>query len=173
MGNGLPSNTITSIAEGPDGTMWFGTPNGLGAYSRNTWSVFTSRDGLPNDNITCLLTDSTGTLWIGTVSGLALLRSGHIKTPDSMPSSLREEIFGIAEDDIGNLWIATSNHILSVNRTRLLSAALTESDIRDYGLEDGLIVRQGVKRFRSVFAEVHGQIWFSTDRGLAALAPSL
>jgi PAS domain S-box-containing protein len=169
--NGLPSNTVTSIADSPDGTMWFGTPNGLVAYSRNTWSIFTSRDGLPNDNITCLLTDSTGTLWIGTVSGLALLQSGHIKKPDSMPSSLREEILGIAGDNIGNLWIATSNHILSVNRARLLSATLTESDIRDYGLEDGLIGRQGVKRFRSVFADAHGKIWFSTDRGLAVVDP--
>ena len=169
--NGLPSNTITSIADGPDGTMWFGTPNGLVAYSRNKWSVFTSRDGLPNDNITCLLADSTGTLWVGTVSGLALLQSGHVKTPDSMPSSLREEILGLAGDNVGNLWIATSNHILSVNRTRLLSATMTESDIRDYGLEDGLIGRQGVKRFRSVFADAHGKIWFSTDRGLAVVDP--
>ncbi len=169
--NGLPSNTVTSIADSPDGTMWFGTPNGLVAYSRNTWSVFTSRDGLPNDNITCLLTDSAGTLWIGTVSGLALLRSGHIKKPDSVPSSLREEILGIAGDNIGNLWIATSNHILSVNRARLLSATLTESDIRDYGLEDGLIGRQGVKRFRSVLEDANGKIWFSTDRGLAVVDP--
>jgi len=169
--NGLPSNTITAIADSSDGTMWFGTPNGLVAYSRNTWSVFTSRDGLPNDNITCLLTDSTGTLWIGTVSGLALLRSGHIKKPDSMPSSLREGILGIAGDNIGSLWIATSNHILSVKRERLLSATLTESDIRDYGVEDGLIGRQGVKRFRSVFEDAEGKIWFSTDRGLAVVDP--
>jgi PAS domain S-box-containing protein len=169
--NGLPSNTITSIDESPDGTVWFGTPNGLVAYSRNTWNVFTSRDGLPNDNITCLLTDSTGALWIGTVSGLAVLQSGHIKTPDSILSSLREEILGIAGDDIGNLWIATSNHILSVNRARLLSGTLTESDIRDYGPEDGLIGRHGVKRFRSVFEDAQGKIWFSTDRGLAAVDP--
>ena len=169
--SGLPSNTITAIDESPDGTTWFGTPNGLVAYSRNTWSVFTSRDGLPSDNITCLLTDSTGTVWIGTVSGLALLRSGHITKPDSMPSYLREEVLGIAADNIGNLWIATSNHILSVKRERLLSATLTESDIRDYGLEDGLIGRQGVKRFRSVFADARGKIWFSTDRGLAVVDP--
>lgn len=169
--NGMPSNTITSIDESPDGTMWFGTPNGLVAYSRNTWNVFTSREGLPNDNITCLLTDSAGALWIGTVSGLAVLQSGHIKTPASMPSSLREEILGIAGDNVGNLWIATSNHILSVNRTRVLSGTLTESDIRDYGLEDGLVGRQGVKRFRSVFADEHGKIWFSTDRGLAVVDP--
>jgi PAS domain S-box-containing protein len=169
--NGLPSNTITSIADSSDGAMWFGAPNGLVRFSRNTWSVLTSRDGLPNDNITSLLTDSTDTLWIGTVSGLALLRSGHIEKPDSMPASLREEILGIAGDNIGNLWIATSNHIVSVNRTRLLSTTLTESDVREYGLEDGLIGKQGVKRFRSVFADAHGKIWFSTDRGLAVVDP--
>ena len=169
--NGLPSNSITSIDDSPDGTMWFGTPNGLVRYSRNKWSVLTSRDGLPNDNITCLLTDSTDTLWIGTVSGLALLRSGLITKPGSLPSSLREEILGIAADDIGNLWIATTNHILSVKRDRLLSNTLAESDLREYGLEDGLIGKRGVKRFRSVFADTHGKIWFSTDRGLAVVDP--
>jgi len=167
----LPSNSITSINESPDGTMWFGTPNGLVRYSRNKWSVLTSRDGLPNDNITCLLTDSTDTLWIGTVSGLALLRSGLIKKPEFMPSSLREEILGIAADDIGNLWIATTNHILSVKRDRLLSNTVAESDLREYGLEDGLLGKRGVKRFRSVFADTHGKIWFSTDRGLAVVDP--
>jgi PAS domain S-box-containing protein len=167
--NGLPSNTVTSIDEGSDGTMWFGTPNGLGMYSRDKWRVFTSRDGLPSDNITCLLTDSTDTLWIGTVSGLALRQSGRIKKVESLPSALREEILGIAADSIGNLWIASSNHILSVQRARLLSATLTESDIREYGPEDGLVGDQGVKRFRSVFADGHGKIWFSTDRGLATV----
>jgi len=169
--NGLPSNTITSIDESSDGTMWFGTPNGLVRYSRNKWSVFTSRDGLPSDNVTCLFTDSTDTLWIGTVSGLALLQSRGIKKPESMPSALREDILGIAADNVGHLWIATSNHILSVKRARLLSGALTESDIREYRLEDGLIGNQGVKRFRSVFADGHGKIWFSTDRGIAVVDP--
>jgi PAS domain S-box-containing protein len=169
--NGWPSNTITSIDESPDGTMWFGTPNGLVSYSRNKRSVLTSRDGLPNDNITSLLTDPAGTLWIGTVSGLAVLRSGHTTKPESMPSSLQEEILGMAGDSIGNLWIATSNHILSVKAARLLSATLSDSDIREYGLEDGLIGKQGVKRFRSVFADAQGKIWFSTSRGLAVVDP--
>src|SRR5438445_6541979 len=93
--NGWPSDTITSIDDNPDGTMWFGTPNGLVSYYRNKWSVLTSRDGLPSDNITSLLADSTDTLWIGTVSGLALLRSGHYKKPDAMPSSFLDETLGI------------------------------------------------------------------------------
>jgi PAS domain S-box-containing protein len=169
--NGLPSNSITSIGESPNGTMWFGTPNGLVKYSKNQWSALTARDGLPNDNITCLLTDTTDTVWIGTVSGLALLKSGHIKKLDYMPSALRGEILGIAGDNFGNLWVATSDGILSVKCARLLSTTLTESDVREYGLEDGLIGKQGVKRFRSVFADPHGKIWFSTDRGLAVVDP--
>jgi PAS domain S-box-containing protein len=169
--DGLRSNTITSIVESSDGTMWFGTPNGLVAYSGNKWSVFTSRDGLPSDNITCLLTDSTGGLWIGTVSGLALLQSGRVKKPESMPAALKEEILGIAADDIGNLWVATSDHIVSIKRARLLSTTLSESDVREYGPEDGLVGQKGVKRYRSVVADGHGRIWLSTDRGLAAVDP--
>jgi PAS domain S-box-containing protein len=169
--NGLPSNSITSIDESPDGTLWFGTPNGLVRYSRDKWSVFTSRDGLPNGNITCLRTDTTGILWIGTVSGLTWLQSGVIKKLDFMPPSLREEILGMAGDNLGNLWIATSNHILSVKRAPLLSGRISESDVREYGPEDGLIGQQGVKRFRSVSADTQGKIWFSTDRGLAVVDP--
>jgi PAS domain S-box-containing protein len=170
--NGLPSNTITSIAEGADGTMWFGTPNGLVTFSRNKWSVLTSRDGLPNENITYLLADSTDALWIGTLSGLALLRSGHIAKPGPTPSSLRATILGMASDNLGNLWVATSNHILSVKRSRLLSTTLSESDVREYGPEDGLVGQKGVKRFRSVIADAQGKIWFSTDRGLAVVDPA-
>ncbi len=32
--DGLASNTIASITEASDGTMWFGTPNGLNAFSK-------------------------------------------------------------------------------------------------------------------------------------------
>jgi PAS domain S-box-containing protein len=170
--NTLPSNSVTSIDESPDGTMWFGTPNGLVAFSRNKWTVLTARDGLPNENITCVLADSTDTLWIGTISGLALLRSGHIEKPVAVPSLLKEKILGIAEDKIGNLWISTSNRLLSVKRARLLSPTLGESDIREYGSDDGLIGQKGVKRFRSVVADAQGKIWFSTDQGLAVVDPS-
>jgi PAS domain S-box-containing protein len=170
--HGMASDTVFSIEESPDGTLWFATPNGLNAFSKGQWRVYTTLDGLPSDNVSCLLSDSSGILWIGTGAGLAYLRSGHIQKVSDTASSLQEEILGIAADHIGNLWIATSNHILSVKRERLLSTTTTKSDLRDYGLEDGLAGTQGIKRFRSVVTDAQGRIWFSTSRGLSVVDPS-
>jgi hypothetical protein len=70
------------------------------------------------------------------------LRSGRIGVPHKLPESLREEVFGIAEDKRGFLWLATSDHVLRVDRDRLLAGALGKSDVQSYGTADGL---QGVE----------------------------
>ncbi len=50
---------------------------------------------------------------------------------------------GIAEDRKGWLWISTSNHVFRVNREKLVSNSLGETDFHEYGLEDGL---HGIRR---------------------------
>lgn len=170
--NGLPSNTVSSIAEGPDGTMWFGTPNGLSALTKGTWRTYTVHDGLPSGDVNCLVEDSNGELWIGTADGLAFLSAGHIDVPREVPDSLHGPIFGIAEDRNRWLWIATASHVLQVNQAKLMSDVLSEMDVREYGLADGLLGTEGVKRHRSVIADSRGQIWFSTNRGLSVVNPA-
>jgi len=170
--DGLSSNTVNAIAETPDGTMWFATPDGLTALLKGKWQVFRPVDGLPSANVNCLSSDSAGILFIGTASGLALIRSGHAQPPGEWPLSLQEQILGIAEDRKGWLWISTSNHVLRVNREKLLSGSLSEADIREYGLEDGLHGIEGVKRHQSVFADPLGKIWFSMNRGLSVVDPA-
>jgi len=160
---------VTSIAEGLDDTMWFATPNGLSALSKGQWRVLGVRDGMPSDDIDCLLSDSVGTLWIGTASGLAFLNSGHVQVPSQAPASLHEQILGIAEDRSGRLWIATSNHVLAVKRDKLAGGALSDADVREYGLEDGLLGTEGVRRHPSVFADSFGRLWFSMNRGLSVV----
>jgi ligand-binding sensor domain-containing protein/signal transduction histidine kinase len=168
---GMSSNFVSSIAEGADGSMWFGTSNGLDELSNHQWHVFKVRAGLPSSAVTCLMFDSSGTLWIGTKSGLAFLRSGSIRIPADLPATLREQTLGIAEDKFGWLWIATSNHVLRVNRARLMADQLDESGLREYGAEDGLRGTEGVNRFPSVVADPQGNIWFSTNRGVSVVDP--
>jgi signal transduction histidine kinase/ligand-binding sensor domain-containing protein len=168
-GSGMSSNTVTSMAEGSDGTMWFATANGLNAFSNGQWRVFTAHDGLPSENINCLLSDSAGVLWIGTTSGPAFLQTGRVESLSAAPASLREPILGIAEARNGQLWIATANHVLSVPRQSLLDGVLRDTDLRIYGVEDGLLGTEGVKRERSVFADDSGRVWFSLDRGLSVI----
>ena len=166
---GLASNTVAAIEEGSDGTMWFRTPNGLNSLSKGQWRIFTTVDGMPTNGINCLHSDSTGVLWIGTASGIAFLRSGRVQVPTNEPASLREQILGIAEDKTGRLWVATANHVLSVKRDYLLGNVSGGSDVREYGLEDGLRGTEGVRRQQSVFADPFGRVWFSLNRGVSVV----
>ncbi|HET6933166.1 MAG TPA: two-component regulator propeller domain-containing protein [Candidatus Acidoferrum sp.] len=170
--DGLPSNSVTSIAQTADDTMWFATPNGLSRFSSGKWHALGIREGLPSQSVNCLLTDSSDLLWIGTANGLAYLISGQVQVPAAPIPSLHEQIMGIAADKHGWLWISTSNHVLRVKRENLLRNSLRETDVREYGLEDGLHGTEGVRRQQSVFADSHGKIWFSMNRGISVVDPS-
>ena len=170
--DGLAANAISSIAEGADGTMWFGTPKGLSAMSQKRWQTYTVSDGLPSQDVSCLLQDSTGILWIGTSEGLTYLRDGHVHVSRGVPESLHSPIFGIGEDKNGWLWIATASKVLHVNRNRLISDALRDADVREYGLPDGLYGTEGVKRYQSVAADSQGKVWFSTNHGISVVNPA-
>jgi signal transduction histidine kinase/ligand-binding sensor domain-containing protein len=167
--NGLLSNTISSIAEGLDGTLWFATPRGLNSLSKGHWSSYSQYDGLPSDDITCLLQDSDGTLWIGTASGLASIHSGKIWLPQPAPEVLREPIYGLRVDSSGMLWISTSNHVAMLPRERLFQSDFSPEDIREFGFADGLRDTDGVKRDGSVVSDSSGQIWFSLKHSLAVV----
>src|SRR6266849_5230366 len=170
--DGLAANTISSIAEGADGTMWFGTPSGLSALTKDGWRTYTVNDGLASQDVNCLLQDSNGVLWIGTAEGLAFFSAGHLNVPQVVPDSLHEPIFGLAEDKNGGLWVATAGHVLQVKQASLLGSALSQTDIREYGLSDGLLSTEGVKRSQSVVVDSQGRIWFSTNRGLSVVNAS-
>jgi signal transduction histidine kinase/ligand-binding sensor domain-containing protein len=170
--DGLASNTIAAITQSNDGTMWFATPNGISALSDGHWRSFRTPDGLPSGNVNCLLPDSNGTLWIGTASGLAFVRSGRVQVPGGLPPSLQEQILGLAVDKLGWLWISTSNHVLRVKRDSLMSGAISDEDVHTYGLADGLLGTEGVKRNASAFTDSLGRIWFSMNRGLSVVDPA-
>jgi ligand-binding sensor domain-containing protein/signal transduction histidine kinase len=171
--NGLASNAVTSIVEGQDGRMWFATPAGLSSVANGNSMARVVESGLPSQNVTTLFEDRMGVLWIATANGLAFLSSGQLAIPRNLPEALREQILGMAEDKRGSLWMATSDHVIQVNRKRLLSGSLTDADVQSYGTNDGLLSLQGVRRERSVIADLLGRIWFSLNRGIAVTDPKL
>ena len=170
--SGLGSNTVSSIAESLDGTMWFGTRNGLKALSKDQWFSYTTRDGLPSDEVNCLYEDSADVLWIGTARGLAYIRGGRISASWETLGMLREPILGVQEGLRGGLWIATANHVLRLDRDKLLQGAFESHDFREYGIADGLRSTEGVKRSRSIVRDQLGRIWISMNRGLSVIDPA-
>jgi len=170
--NGLSSNAITSILESLDGTVWLATANGLSSFSQTGWKGYGGQEGLPPGRINCLFQDSSGVLWLGTDNGLGILQAGRIQIPPQVPPALHEPVLGIALDRFAALWVATSNHILRISKDELLKGAVTETNVREFGLVDGLRSVQSLKRDRAVVMDPNGQIWFSTYRGASVADPA-
>jgi len=169
--DGLPANTINSIVEGFDGTTWFATPAGLASFANGHWVNRSAHDGLPASNVRTIFEDTKHGLWIATSMGLAYLTSGQISVPQKLPEALREQIYGIAEDRMDSLWFTTSDHVLQVNRDRLLKGELEETDVQSYAMSDGLLGVEGVGRDRTIVSDQAGRIWVSLNLGLSVADP--
>jgi hypothetical protein len=99
------------------------------------------------------------------------MRSGQVQVPLDVPAALHEPVLGIAGDSNGCLWLSTSSHVLRVYRDKLLNGNVSEEDVREFGLADGLRSVEGVRRDRSVTTDPLGRIWFSTSLGLSVVDP--
>jgi signal transduction histidine kinase/ligand-binding sensor domain-containing protein len=75
----LPSSTVTSIAQTPDGYLWAGTYNGLARFDGARFVAFdpVSTPELGQARVQGLFLDANGTLWINTFrGGLTSYRDG-------------------------------------------------------------------------------------------------
>jgi len=77
---GLPSDTVLSIAKDLDGNIWFGTTAGAARLNGTQITVFTTADGLVSDKINTISADTDGSLWFGTNKGLSQFKDGNWKT---------------------------------------------------------------------------------------------
>ena len=71
--NGLGGNVVFSMAQAPDGTLWFGTNGGLTRYDGRSWRTFTTRDGLHGNSVFAVAVTEEGEVWAGTRGGVARL----------------------------------------------------------------------------------------------------
>jgi len=67
--NGLPSSSVTAIAQTPDGYLWVGTYNGLARFDGVRFVRFDPSDTPALPKARRLYVDRTGTLWINTYDG--------------------------------------------------------------------------------------------------------
>jgi signal transduction histidine kinase/ligand-binding sensor domain-containing protein len=170
--NGLTSNSVTAIVETVDGSIWFGTPSGISALTRDSWRRYGTSEGLPANDVNTLFEDGGGTLWAGTTDGLAFLRAGQFVAFPDGPPVLRGSILGIAADRGGWLWVASADRVVRVRPEALLRGRVTDADVHEYGVADGLPGTEGVKRTQSVVADPRGRIWLSLTGGLSVVDPA-
>ncbi len=68
--NGLTDNTVWSITEDREGSIWLGTFRGLNQYRQTPFQLFTEKDGLTSNTISAITEGPDGRLWIGTNEGV-------------------------------------------------------------------------------------------------------
>jgi signal transduction histidine kinase/streptogramin lyase len=165
--NGLPSNAIFSSMEADDHKMWFASPSGLLSFDGNHWTTYAAPDTDPPPNVRTVFEDSGHVLWVGTSHGLTWFDHRRIEVPHDLPQALDQEVLSIGQDAEGFLWVATAQHVLQIDRAKLLSGTLKENDVLSYGADDGLTETEGVRRDRSLVADLSGRIWLSLSHSLA------
>jgi signal transduction histidine kinase/ligand-binding sensor domain-containing protein len=122
--DGLLSDVILSLAAGPHGELWVGTPDGLNRIEGGKVEAFTSADGLPDDFIRSLLVDSDGSLWVGTRRGLAHWsgKPGAPMTTFTTANGLGSDLVGaLVRDRRGNLWVATLGGLARLHGANMIN----------------------------------------------------
>ena len=106
---GLPQNSVLSMAQTRDGYLWVGTEEGLARFDGVRFTIFDPRTlGLENNTIQTLLVDHEQNLWVGSDGGgLARYHNGKF-TAFTMRNGLpSDSIRALYDDGLGSLWIGT------------------------------------------------------------------
>jgi signal transduction histidine kinase/ligand-binding sensor domain-containing protein len=201
-GQGLPQNSITSIAQTKDGYLWVGTEEGLARFDGVRFTVFDKQNSsLKSQVIRALLVDHAGELWIGTHgAGVFEMKDGVFTPVAGGEGPQRSNVTSLFEDRTGALWIGTDGGGLLCRKNGQFRAFTTADGLGDNAVfsiaEDpgGAIwigTHGGLTRFsggkfrnfgtkdglpndfvRAVEVDRGGTVWAGTTGGLSSVAPS-
>ena len=105
--DGLPNNTISGLAQTPDGYLWLGTPSGLVRFDGLRFEDFSPTNFVapPNRGTIAMLRGRNGALWLAMDRGGVVHLQGVASRAFTagLPTAIPN---GLAEDADGTVWIA-------------------------------------------------------------------
>jgi signal transduction histidine kinase len=107
--NGLAQNSVYSVYESRDGTVWAGTlSGGVSRLKDGKFTTYTINQGLASNTVASILEGHDGIMWFATPNGLSALTKDRwisYAPRDGLPS---ENVNCLLEDSAGILWVGTS-----------------------------------------------------------------
>jgi signal transduction histidine kinase/ligand-binding sensor domain-containing protein/CheY-like chemotaxis protein len=119
---GLPHDSVRSIAQTNDGYMWFATINGLARFDGIRFTNFNASNtpALNPGMTTALAADADGSLWIGKVGkGLVHYRNGRFETAAADVGLPTVNVRALLADSHGVLWIGGDGGLSRLERGRI------------------------------------------------------
>ena len=170
--DGLANNTVRSIAETPDGSIWLATYGGISRFKNGRYTNYTIRDGLPNNGVMDILKDKSGTLWFATFGGIARFSNGTFETITTKEGLPDEVCYFIEQDNSGIYWIGTTKGIVRFDYKSFIAKEDSQST-RPFKLitqSQGLVSNE--MNAGASFKDRDGNLWFGSVGGLTQFDPS-
>ena len=185
--DGLPSDTVLSLAEDAQGVLWVGTDKGLARQRGDRFETVAlpGADGVP---MLYSLSPQTDGMWIGSSLGVWVHRQGRWSRPDWAPMFDRPNaMMSIATDRHGDHWIGTQRGLWrqhgdaapepvrtgGLDIPRIVSALLVEPDgamwvpVAGRGLGYLRADWRQAARFQGEADGLHGAMYRAIGRGRA------
>ncbi|MFZ6778919.1 two-component regulator propeller domain-containing protein [Undibacterium sp. Ji83W] len=177
--NGLPTETVMSLAKDTSGHIWAGYLNNCIAliYSKRV-QLFGKEQGLELGNVLALQADGER-LWAGGEFGLALYDGKRdaqhfVQIKVSGQQALRG-ISGIVRTAAGDLWLHGADGISRISASeveQLLRDPAHAANYERFNALDGLLGSPSQLRpLPSLIAASDGKLWFSTASEIATIDP--
>jgi len=170
--HGLSNNTVMSVEQTDDGSLWFATYGGVSRLKNGRFINYTTREGLPNNGVLDVLKDKEGTIWVSTFGGIARFDGNTFEsvTPeDGLPDEVG---YFIIQDNSGAYWIGTKEGVVRFNYQRYRQLADQKdrsSAFKLYTQDQGLVSNE--MNAGAGFKDQNGHLWFGSVGGLIFLDP--
>ena len=165
---GLPSESMRSVSEAADGSVWVVTQSGLLACGDgHAWTNVPAAGAWSGRHATCVATARDGAVWIGTGDqGLLELRGGRFRVWGAAEGLSAGAVRSILASSKGDVWVATDSpsrvHQLRAGKMHPFELSPAARSIRALvedaagtvwiGTSDGQVLRVQEREFRSLSA---------------------
>jgi ligand-binding sensor domain-containing protein/serine phosphatase RsbU (regulator of sigma subunit) len=152
--NSLPDNDVNAILPLENGSVLFGTKDGLCIFENNIMKIF-SNELIRHKYILSLYKDSKNTIWISTAEGTFTLKDNVFSSNDLINAEKTSaeflNLFTVADKN-HNVWVGTEKGILKLNNNK----------ITKYNQANGFADKQT----NCGAVDDRGGLWLGTDNDL-------
>jgi ligand-binding sensor domain-containing protein/signal transduction histidine kinase len=130
--DGLAQNSVYTVHQNSDGTVWAGTlSGGVSRLRDGKFKTYTVADGLGANSIASIADAPDGTMWFATSGGLSELVNDHWRTyttGDGLPAN---DVSCILQDSSGILWIGTTGGLAFLKAGHLHAGSADREPLRE------------------------------------------
>jgi len=130
--NGLAQDSVYSVYQASDGSVWAGTlSGGVSKLHNGKFTNYSIASGLASNTVASILGTSEGTMWFATPTGLSALAGDRWRTyttKDGLPS---DNVNCLLEDSSGMLWIGTEAGLAFQDHDRFQAPANAPPALRE------------------------------------------